>query len=124
MRFKLDENLPRSAAEPLRDFGHDVDSVVDEGIAGTDDRTVLKAATAGGRVVVTLDRGFGDVRRYPPGSHAGIVIVRVDDQSPRSVTEAIADLVAGVELENLLRCVSVWRDGQLRRRPPPPASGS
>lgn len=66
MKFKLDENLPRAAAEPLRDLRHDVDSVVDEGIAGTEDHTVLKAATAEGRVVITLDRGlatFVDIRQ-------------------------------------------------------------
>jgi hypothetical protein len=31
MKFKLDENLPASAARPLIKSGHDVDTVADEG---------------------------------------------------------------------------------------------
>ena len=37
------------------------------------DPTVLAAATAENRLRITLDRGFGDVRAYPPRSHSGIV---------------------------------------------------
>jgi len=41
------------------------------------------------RFVVTLDRGFGDVRRYPPGTHAGLAVLRVDSQDARTVAEAL-----------------------------------
>ena len=37
MRVKLDENVPMRAAAPLAALGHDVDTVVDEGLAGTAD---------------------------------------------------------------------------------------
>ncbi len=82
MRIKLDENIPVSAGEPLRSAGHDVDSVVDEGLAGATDSNVLAEATARDRLVITLDRGFADARMHPPGSHAGILVLRVEDQSP------------------------------------------
>ena len=44
MRFKLDENLPRELADDLRRLGHDPDSIVEEGLSGAKDRTVLQAA--------------------------------------------------------------------------------
>ncbi len=34
MRIKLDENVPARAAERLRALGHDVDTVITEGLAG------------------------------------------------------------------------------------------
>jgi predicted nuclease of predicted toxin-antitoxin system len=71
VKLKLDENLPASCRAVVADHGHDVESVVDEGMAGSGDAAVLAAATSEGRIVVTLDRGFGNVRAYPPGSHAG-----------------------------------------------------
>ncbi|MDQ1445184.1 MAG: hypothetical protein QOI20_1648 [Acidimicrobiaceae bacterium] len=89
MRLKLDENLPESAREVAADLGHDVDTVADEGLAGATDAEVLAAASRAGRFVVTLDRGFGDVRRYPPGSHGGIAVLRVDSQDAQTVTEAL-----------------------------------
>ncbi len=116
MKLKLDENLPASAAESLRTLGHDVDTVADEGLAGGEDRLVLTAATGEARLLLTLDRGLGDIRAYPPGTHAGVVVIGVENQSPRSVRQAIVDLCAVVDLEDLGGCVAVWRAGMLRVR--------
>jgi predicted nuclease of predicted toxin-antitoxin system len=80
MKVKLDENMPADLVDLLRASGHDVDSVRDEGLSGSDDRTILKAATSEDRVVVTFDVGFGNIREYPPGSHSGIVVFRLHDQ--------------------------------------------
>lgn len=118
MKLKLDENIPRRAGPIVAGEGHDVDSVEDEGLAGADDPTVSEAATAVGRLVITLDRGFGDTRRYPPGSHAGILVLRVDDQSATSVFETLSELIASTELEDLSGCVAVFRNGELRVRRP------
>jgi predicted nuclease of predicted toxin-antitoxin system len=122
VRVKLDENLPASAAAPLRADGHDVDTVVDEGLAGAKDPVVLAAATAEKRLLLTLDRGLGDVRTYPPGTHTGVVVLRIDNQAPRIVTEAVALLVKTVDLDDLTGGVGVWRNGVLRLRRAPSAS--
>ncbi|MGH9189155.1 MAG: DUF5615 family PIN-like protein [Acidimicrobiales bacterium] len=119
MRLKLDENLPKRAVGPLRSFGHDVDTAVDEGLAGADDPTVLAAATHEQRLLLTMDRGLGDVRLYPPGTHAGVLVIRLDDQSPRSVAAAVATIDATAALEELAGCVSTFRNGDLRVRRPP-----
>lgn len=77
MKFKLDENLPASATTILASAGHDVDTVPGEGLTGAPDPDVVSAATGAGRILVSLDVGLGDIRAYPPGSHAGIVVLRV-----------------------------------------------
>ena len=43
MQLKLDENLPPSAAELLRNLGHDVMTVFDQGLQSCDDPAVLAA---------------------------------------------------------------------------------
>ena len=88
MKFKLDENLPVSSAAILTSGGHDVDTVADEGLIGVPDRDVVAAATAAGRILISLDRGLGDIRAYPPGSHAGIVVLRLTDQSAAAATSS------------------------------------
>ncbi len=118
MRIKLDENISTSAGEPLRSAGHDVDFVVDEGLAGATDGNVLAEATARNQLVVTLDRGFADVRTHPPGSHAGIIVLRVEDQSPPAIVREIEDLLTAVDLDDLSGCVSVFRAGTIRVRRP------
>lgn len=81
MKLKLDENLGRSVAARLSDAGHDVDSVLEEGLGGADDAAVLAAATAERRVLVTTDLDFSDPRSHPPADSSGIVVLRVVRQA-------------------------------------------
>ena len=116
MRLKLDENLPEDARRAAAALGHDVDTVLDEKLGGFPDPDVLSAATREGRFVITLDRGFGDIRRYPPGSHRGIAVLRVATQDPRTVTEALTTFLANEALGDLTGCVVVVRGHLVRIR--------
>ncbi len=112
MKIKLDENLPVSAAAILQAAGHDVDTVTAEGLTGAPDLDVVAAATAADRILVSLDRGLGDIR------HAGIVVLRLTDQSPATVSKAIADLASLTDAANLAGAVAVLQHGLLRIRHP------
>jgi hypothetical protein len=68
---------------------------------------------------VTLDRGLGDVRAYPPGTHAGVLVVRLDQQSPGRVREALSVILGSVDLAGLTGSIAVWREGALRIRRAP-----
>lgn len=95
MKFKLDENLPQSVALALRGMGLDAHTVAQERLAGADDDAVLRASVGEGRILVTLDLDFADIRAYPPGSHSGIWVIR----PARQTFQAIEALVmAGIRL--------------------------
>jgi hypothetical protein len=79
---------------------------------------VVAAATAAGRVLISLDVGLGDIRAYPPGSHAGIVVLRLTDQSAAAVGKAVSDLAALTDADGLAGAVSVLQRGLLRIRHP------
>ena len=89
MRLKLDENLPAELVEHLAAMGHDADTVIDEGLSGSFDDRLLIAARRARRVLFTLDKGIGDVRRHPPAGHGGVVLFRLQRQGPRSVFGAV-----------------------------------
>ena len=116
MKVKLDENIPRRAGEVLTRTGHEIDTVVEEGLTGSPDPDVVRAATAAGRLLITLDRGIGNVRTYPPGAHAGILVLRPADQSAASVTTLLEQLLAGEDLDALAGTVAVAQPGLLRVR--------
>jgi predicted nuclease of predicted toxin-antitoxin system len=118
VKFKLDENLPASAGTILAAAGHDVDTVIDEELGGAPDPAVVAAATADGRVLISLDRGLGDIRAYPPGTHAGIIVLRLADQSAPAAVKAIADLAALADPAGLAGAVTVMQRGLLRIRHP------
>ena len=66
MKFKLDENVGRRGLEFLKASGHDVMTVWDQGLRGVTDEEVFQICAAEGRVLVTLDRDFGQITRFPP----------------------------------------------------------
>ena len=110
MRLKTDENLPASVVKLLRDAGHD--TVVGESLAGASDDVVLAAATQEQRAFLTLDKDFADIRAYPPADYAGILILRVSDQSAaniRALVTRLLPLIQGAGLAGKLWIVDPRR---------------
>ena len=66
MKFKLDENFGPTVRQVFERRGHDCQTVLDEGLGGSDDPIILAAATGAGRVLVMMDHDFGNVLAYPP----------------------------------------------------------
>ncbi|HLF03632.1 MAG TPA: DUF5615 family PIN-like protein [Dehalococcoidia bacterium] len=114
--MKLDENLPGRVAALLRDDGHDVATVTDEGLGGSVDTVVAQAAAHEGRMIVTLDRRFADIRRHPPGQHPGMLILQVRDQRPMLVEATLRALLDQHHLEDLAGCIVVAGLGLIRVR--------
>lgn len=82
MRFLIDEDLPRSVKELFQRYGHEAVDVRDIGFRGSKDRKVAALAQSNGLCLVTGDFDFSDVRNYPPGKYAGIVVLKL----PRTAT--------------------------------------
>jgi predicted nuclease of predicted toxin-antitoxin system len=76
VKIKLDENLPERPAQELAALGHDVDTVRAEHLAGRPDNEIWQAAQSVDRFLITQDLDFSDVRRYTPGTHGGLLLVR------------------------------------------------
>lgn len=124
MKLKIDENLSPQVVPLLHTFGHDAVTVVDEGLAGSDDTTVALAAADEGRMLLTLDRGFGDIRSYPPGEHPGMIVMRLRDQRPALVDATLRTLLAAHNLDELAGCTIIVQANLVRIRwpePPPEA---
>lgn len=69
---------------------------------------------------MTLDRGFGDIRAYPPSSNPGIVVLRLRSQALASVNEALLFLLGYDELPAIVGCIVIVDGGTIRVRRPPP----
>lgn len=99
-RFKLDENLPRDAEALLRNGGHDVHTVLDEQLGGNPDSRVFDASQAEGRILVTFDLDFSDIRVYPQASHAGIWVLRPHTQSVGNTLDLLKSALLVLETES------------------------
>jgi len=116
MRIKLDENMPTALAELLRGRGHDAETVAEEELSGADDPSVLAAAVRESRILITFDTDFGNIRSFPLGSHAGIVVFRLRDQRWRAMREPAQRLVESGVLERLRGGLAVADEVRIRVR--------
>ena len=82
MRFLIDEDLPRSAGDLLRRYGHEAIDVRDVGLRGAKDSQIASYAQTKDLCLVTGDFDFSDIRNYPPGQYAGLVVLSI----PRDAT--------------------------------------
>lgn len=107
MRIKLDENLPQRLKPALQALSHDVDTVHDEGLLSQPDAVIVQASQRDGRVLFTLDIGLGDVRAYPPGTHAGIVIFRPQREGARGTTTPLNDATAATSTRRMAKRMEI-----------------
>ncbi len=119
MKVKLDENLPASLVPTLGSLGHETDSVVGEGLGGHDDESVWDAAQRDGRFLVTQDLDFSDVRRYPPGTHHGVLLIRLVRPRRAALIARISGLFAGEDVDAWAGCHVVATEHKVRIRRPP-----
>jgi predicted nuclease of predicted toxin-antitoxin system len=109
IRFKIDENLPREFVQMLERAGHDAVSVPDQRLSGVADQKVDEVCSNEGRVLVTLDVAFGDVRRYAPQDRPGIVLLRVGSQQ-KQLIDVFARVVSLLGTERIAQCL--WIDDE------------
>jgi predicted nuclease of predicted toxin-antitoxin system len=121
MRFKIDENLHEDVAETLRKHSHDARTVFDEGLRGRPDPEIAEAARREGRVMVTLDLDFGNIREYPPEHYRELIVLRVANQSRRHVLQVIERVLAVLDCVPLDGHLWVVSEGGIRIRPGRPA---
>jgi predicted nuclease of predicted toxin-antitoxin system len=114
MKIKLDENLPLRLAASLNDLGHDVETVRDEQLIGHRDAEIWEAAQKESRFLITQDMDFSDSRRFAPGSHSGILLVRLRPPNRRNLVVRVAELFQTETTEEWSRCFVVATERKIR----------
>ena len=118
MKIKLDENMPARLASRLALLGHQVQTVRDEGMEGQLDATIWEVAQGEGRFLITQDMDFSDVRRFAPGSHYGMLLIRLHTPKRRALIRRVEDLFRQEDVSKWARCLIVATESRLRVRRP------
>ena len=114
MKIKLDENLPLCLAILLKDLGHDAHTLQDESLIGHADREIWEAAQRESRFLITQDLDFSDLRQFAPGSHNGILLVRLRSPNRRGLVERIGELFQKENVGEWAGCFVVATERKIR----------
>ena len=89
-RIKLDENLGRRGKQIFEDEGHDVATVIDQGLSAASDRDFVAECASEGRALVSLGLDFANPLLFPPHAYRGIAVIRL---SPKPGPQELRDAV-------------------------------
>lgn len=93
---------------------YDIHTAVDEGLSGASDDEIFAAAQTEGRLLVTQDLDFADMRRFLPGTHAGVILLRLRSPSRAKLGERMLHVFQHEDLESWSRCFVVVTDAKIR----------
>ncbi len=117
IRYLADENFHGDAVKAMRERGMDV-AWVCEDQASADDTSVLARSHKEQRVLLTLDKDFGElVYRKGAACSSGVILFRLGAPSPQWVTAQITAAV--LAREDWLGMFTVVEPGRVRMTPLP-----
>ena len=93
MKFKVDENLPEELTHLLRSAGWDSATVVEQDLGGAQDPPLARVCASEGRVLVTFDRGFSNIKIYSGFGLPGVIVFRLKRQDKPHVPKVSDQLV-------------------------------
>ena len=98
MKFLIDEDFPRSAAEVLAGFGHDSLFVNDVCEFGADDETVFAAAQNERAILLTSDRDFYHTMPFLHPTHCGIVVISLRQPNRKAILSRLSWFLENIAL--------------------------
>lgn len=83
------------------------------------DSEIWRAAQRESRFLITQDMDFSDSRKFAPGSHCGILLVRLRWPSRKALIERVTILFETENVSRWERCFVVATERKLRLAKPP-----
>jgi len=77
VKILANENLYEPMIDHLRGLGHDVVSCRSRALSGSSDDIVYRKAVKEGRLIITMDKDFLRMQRFPPDACGGVVVVKI-----------------------------------------------
>lgn len=113
MKFKLDENLGVRATQILAAAGHDVTTVREQSLCGTEDHDLIEICRQEQRCLVTLDMDFSNPLIFVPSRYAGIAVLRLPDRPSHGqlhlLMQTLANALPSEAIEGKLWIVEIGR---------------
>jgi predicted nuclease of predicted toxin-antitoxin system len=114
IHFVADEGVDAPIVHSLRDAGFNVLYIAEEAPRTEDDKVLLMANDQQ-RVLITLDKDFGELVYRMQQSHAGVILVRLGGFKPKRKAEIVLEAVKKHE-EKLMNAFTVIHKGIIKIR--------
>ena len=118
MKILADENLYEPIVDYLRSLGHDVVSFRGAGLSGSPDDDIYRRAVADDSLIVTMDKDFLRMQRFPPDACGGVVVVKIYRWTVAEATRLFRQHFETLDQERLEGRLTIINPDGVRRRSP------
>jgi predicted nuclease of predicted toxin-antitoxin system len=114
MKFLIDVGVGRKIEQWLIENGYDVRTVreIDPSARDID---ILNIAASEMRMVITMDKDFGELVYHSGKAHAGVIILRIEEADGEQKTEIVKRILRDYT-DIIINRFCVYQDGRLRIR--------
>jgi predicted nuclease of predicted toxin-antitoxin system len=116
MKFLADMNVSLSTAQCLRTEGYDTIHLREERLERLSDSAIIEKAAREGRVILTFDLDFGDLMAASGAALPSVIIFRLSDERPVSVSLKLLDVLKLKQVELERGAIIVVGDARCRAR--------
>ena len=74
----------------------------------------MESRATGQRCLFTADKGFSNAQLFPPGTHAGIVLLRLPRESRAGYIHLTESLLSAVDIESAIGAIVIVTPGAIR----------
>lgn len=114
LKFLVDVGVSKKVERWLLNNGYNIKSVRDINPRMLD-KEILKIAVSEGRMVITMDKDFGELVYNSDLPHAGVLLLRLEGARSDEKVK-ILEKILGKYSDKLPNKFCVFKDGQLRIR--------
>ena len=102
-RVLADECVNTDVVLGLRENGIDVLTIKETGLTGADDKTVFEFAVSNKRILLSFDRGFGDIFRFYIAGSEGVIVVLIGQMRKKDIVKSILTFFSIIKTRTGLR---------------------
>ena len=116
MRFFLDENFPRAAADLLTSAGHDCSRALEHFPAGARDNVLFAKAQELNAIFITTDRDFFHTVPWLHARHAGVIAITLAQPNRTALLARLQDALGLLQGREPFHRVWLLTDDRLFER--------
>jgi predicted nuclease of predicted toxin-antitoxin system len=116
MKFFADECVYYATTQLLRSWQHDVVTAQEAGLAGKPDEDILAYAIKHERVLITIDMDFSNIRRFPPRTYIGIIVLKIRPRVAEKIHSVLEQVLRDVDKEQLSKSLVIIDQSKYRVR--------
>lgn len=114
LRFLVDIGVSKNVEQWLSTNGYDITTIRELNPRMPDEEILALAATEN-RMVITMDKDFGELVYHSGLAHAGVLLLRLEDATGAEKVSVIESILSE-HADKLLNNFCVFQDGKLRIR--------